>query len=135
MRLALALSLVLLAALCGCGRRAGLYADRSIPLAAPDASSGAPPRFVGRWAASSADCGHPWVFEARSLSSGAASCEFDKVEPSPAGYAIDGVCRSSAGPTPSRLVITTPDAPQIALLTISGGPFKAPAPLQRCPAS
>lgn len=132
MKLALGLSLVLLAALGGCGRRSGLYADRPVALAAPAASPQAPPRFVGRWAASAAGCNDPWVFEARSLSSAEADCEFDKVEASPAGYAIVGACRSATGPKPVRLVITTPNQPRISLLTVSGGPFKDPAALQRC---
>jgi hypothetical protein len=132
MRLALGLSLPLLAGLGGCGRRSGLYADRPAPLAAQAASPQAPPRFIGRWAASAAGCGDPWVLEARGLSSGAANCEFDKVEPSPAGYAIVGACRSPSGPRPTRFVVTTPNQPQVSLLTISGGPFKEAAALQRC---
>jgi hypothetical protein len=132
MRLAFALPLVLLAALCGCGRRSGVYADRSVPLAESSAAPQATPRFVGRWAASADGCDHPWVFEARNLSSADAQCEFDKVEPSPAGYGIIGVCRSPSGPKPVRIIVTTPNKPQVALLSVSGGPFANPTALQRC---
>jgi len=132
MKGAFALSIVLLAALGACGRGSSVYADRSAPLAAASASPQAAPRFVGRWAASTAGCDDPWVFDAHSLSSGAAQCAFDKIEPSPAGYAIVGTCRSPSGPNPVRLVVTTPDKPQIALLTVSGGPFKDATALQRC---
>jgi len=135
MRLALALSLALLAGLCACGRRSGLYADRPVTLAAPAASPNAPPRFVGRWAATAAGCADPWVFQARSLTSRAANCEFDKVEPSTAGYAIVGACQAPSGPMPTRFVITTPSQPQVSLMTVSGGPFKDPAALQRCAGS
>lgn len=132
MRCVFALSFVLLAALCGCGRRSSLYADRSIPPAVSRASAQAAPRFIGRWAASAAGCDDPWVFEARSLSSDADQCEFDKVDPNSAGYVIIGACRSPSGPKPFRLAIATPDKPEIALLTVSGGPFGDATALQRC---
>jgi len=121
-----------LAALGGCGKRSGIYADRSTGLAVTSAAPGAPPRFVGRWAATVAGCDDPWVFETASLSSNSTQCMFDKVEPSPAGYAMNGVCRSPSGPKPTRFVVTTPNNAQIALLTVSGGPFKDATALQRC---
>ena len=132
MRPALGLALIALAALGGCGRKSGLYADRSVPLAAPQVAGQAPPRYIGRWAASAAGCDDPWVFQAKSLSSGAVNCQFDKVEPSPAGYGIVGACGSPSGPMPVRLLVTAPDKAQIALLTVSGGPFKDATALQRC---
>jgi hypothetical protein len=124
-------------AFCGlvaCGKRSGLYADRSIPMVAPTASADGAPRFVGRWALSTSQCQDPVVIQARSLRSGGSECDFDKVEASPAGYAVDAECHSQGGLTPTRLTIVTPNQPKISILTISGGPFRAPAPLQRCPA-
>ncbi|MGZ3276186.1 MAG: hypothetical protein ACXU82_02720 [Caulobacteraceae bacterium] len=133
MKHALVLSFGLLTVLCACGRNEGIYADRSATVIAPTASAETAPRFVGRWAASAAQCGDPLVFAARSLTSGAANCTFDKVDPSTAGYAITAICRSESGPKPSRLIVTTPNEPRISLLTVSGGPFKDATALQRCP--
>ena len=134
MKHALVISLGLLTLLCACGRREGLYADRSIPMIAPAASAEVAPRFVGRWAASAAQCDDPLVFAARSVTSDVANCEFDKVEPSPAGYAMPAVCRGASGPTPTRLVVTAPNQAKISLMTISGGPFGHATALQRCAA-
>jgi len=130
MKHALGLSFVLLSLVCACGPREGIYADRSVATIAPAASAETAPRFVGRWAASAAQCDKPLVFAPRKLSSGAANCEFDKVDPSSAGYAITAVCGSGM---PARLIITTPDEANISLLTVSGGPFKDATALQRCP--
>jgi len=44
-----------------------------------------------------------------------------------------GACRSPSGPKPTRFVVTTPNQARVSLLTISGGPFKVAAALQRCP--
>jgi hypothetical protein len=117
-----------------CGKRSDLYADRSIPVAASAASVNGAPRFVGRWAASASQCQDPVVLEARSLRAGGSDCDFDKVEASSAGYAAVVECHSTAGLTPGRLTIVTPNQPRISMLTIAGGPFRAPTPLQRCPA-
>lgn len=130
---ALCLSFGVLVLLCACGRREGLYADRSVPLIAPAAAADAAPRFVGRWAATAAQCEDALVFAPRSLASDATDCEFDKVDPSPAGYAIVAVCRSGSGPRPARLVVTAPNEANISLMTVSGGPFKNGEALQRCP--
>jgi hypothetical protein len=127
--------LILLCALGACGKRSDLYADRKFPVAPQAASAGPAPRFVGRWASSASQCQDPVVLEARSLRTKGSDCDFDKVEPSLAGYAVVAVCHSSAGLEPTRLVIVTPNQSRISILTISGGPFKAPAPLQRCPPS
>lgn len=128
-----ALSLIALAAaLCACGRRSGLFADRSVAIAAPSASAEAAPRYVGAWASSTAQCQHPWVIQARSLKVAGSDCDFDKVDSSSAGYAVVAVCHSQAGLQPARLIIVTPNQPHISTLTISGGPFRDAIPLQRC---
>lgn len=130
------LSLIVLAAasLGACGPRAGLFADRSIAIVAPTASAGEAPRYVGDWAQSSDQCRHPWVIEAKSLKAGGSDCEFDKVDSSSAGYAVNAVCHSPSGPTPVRLILVTPNQARISTLTVSGGPFKDAVPLERCPA-
>lgn len=133
MKHAIVMSFGLLALLGACGRQNGLYADRSVRVVAPAASAEAAPRFVGRWAASAAQCDDPLVFASRSLSSGAANCEFDKVDPNSAGYTITGVCGSGKGPMPARLTVATPNEPKISLLTVRGGPFRDATALQRCP--
>ena len=117
-----------------CGKGSSLYADRSIPVVAPAASADGAPRFVGRWAASASQCQDPVVLEARSLRAGGSNCDFDKVDASSAGYAVVVECHSSAGLTPGRLTIATPNQARISMLTIAGGPFRASTPLQRCPA-
>ena len=101
---------------------------------APVASAETAPRFVGRWASSPDQCEHPWVLQARSLKAAAANCDFDKVDADSAGYTVNAVCEAPGGLTPVRLSIVTPDQARVSLLTISGGPFRYPVPLQRCPA-
>jgi hypothetical protein len=127
--------LILLCALGACGRRHGLYADRSIPIVAPAASADGAPRFVGRWARSAAQCADPIILQAHSLRAGGSDCDFDKVEASSGGYAMDAECHTPAGLRPTRLTIATPNQSRISILTISGGPFSTAAALQRCGAS
>jgi len=116
-----------------CSKRSGLYSDRSIPIAAPAASADGAPRFVGKWALSASQCQDPVVLQAHSLRTGGSQCDFDKVEASTAGYAMIAECHSAAGVKPVRLTIAAPNQPRISILTISGGPFRDPEPLQRCP--
>jgi hypothetical protein len=135
MRHAVILPLILLGSLAACDRGSGLFAERSIPIVAPAASAEAAPRFVGRWASSTDQCVHPWVIQAHSLKAASANCDFDKIESNSAGYTVDAVCQAPGGMTPVRLSIATPDQARISLLTISGGPFRYPVPLQRCAAA
>ena len=133
MKIAIPLALMLLAGLCACGKsQSGLYAERSIPILAPAASAATPPRFVGRWAASTAECATPWVFEARSLREAGLTCEFDRVDESSAGYSVATVCRMPKGPLPARLSIVLPETARVSNLTVSGGPFSDAVALQRC---
>ncbi|MEI9889562.1 MAG: hypothetical protein WDN45_02025 [Caulobacteraceae bacterium] len=120
--------------LAACGRREGLFADRTVSVVAPVASAGEAPRFVGRWTASMGPCENPWLIEARSLKTAGSDCDFDKVSSDSAGYTVVAVCRSGARMTPVRLSIVTPDQARISTLTISGGPFRDAVPLQRCSA-
>ena len=71
----------------------------------------------------------PVVIRRRAASSsGGSDCDFDKVEPSLAGYAVVAVCRSKAGMNPTRLVIVTPDQPKISILTdLRAVPFRDPS--------
>ena len=73
------------------------------------------------------------MFAPRKLSSGAANCEFDKVDPSSAGYAITAVFVRGFGHGPARLIITTPDEANISLLTVKGAGAEDATALQRCP--
>jgi hypothetical protein len=98
----------------------------------PAAAADTLPRFVGLWAGSTDQCRDPWVFAAHGLEGRDSNCEFNKVDPSTAGYAVNATCRTPSGPKPVRLIITTPDQPKISVLTISGGPFTTAVPLQRC---
>ena len=137
MKLSSAVILVLpvaLLAFTACGRRSGLYAERTVAVAAPEAEAGQSPRYVGLWAASAEQCRDPMVLEPRRLKALGSDCQFDKVEADSAGYTVVAVCRSSAGMHPTRLTIITPNQARISLLTISGGPFKDSIPLQRCAA-
>lgn len=134
MRYALIPPLILLGALAACDRGSGLFADRSIAVVAPAASAETAPRFVGHWASAADQCPHAWVIQARSLKAAAANCDFDKVDADSAGYTINGVCEAPGGMTPVRLSIATPNQARISQLTISGGPFRYPVALQRCPA-
>ncbi len=134
MRHAAILPLILLGALAACDRGSGLFAERSIPIVAPAASAEGAPRFVGRWASAADQCPHAWVIQAHNLRASAANCDFDKVDSDSAGYTIDAVCQAPGGMTPVRLSIATPNQARISQLTISGGPFRYPVPLQRCPA-
>ena len=135
MRYALILPIILLGALAACGRGgSGLYADRSIAIVAPTASAETAPRFIGKWATSIDQCPQAWVIQARSLKAAAANCDFDRVSADSAGYTVNAVCQAPGGLTPVRLSIATPNQARISLLTISGGPFRYPVPLERCPA-
>lgn len=135
MRRALILSLALVGTLGACGRGKGLYADRSVQIVAPAASTETAPRFVGQWAIAPAQCQNPWIIKARSLEAAGHICDFDKVDSSSAGYTASVVCRSGDKLNPGRLVFTAPNQAHIALLTVQGGPFHDAVALQRCPGS
>jgi hypothetical protein len=123
-----------LAALGACGKSSstGLFADRSIPLIAPAASADTAPTFVGRWAASTAQCDQPMVIEARSLAGPDADCEFDKVDQSSAGFAVSSTCKVAGKLQPVRINMIMPESDHMSSLTLSGGPFKDTLALQRC---
>jgi len=134
MRLA-ALSLIVIAATLGaCGKRSGVFADRSVAIAVPAASAEAAPRYVGLWAPTASQCDDPWVIKARSLKAAGSDCDFDKVDTDSAGYTVAAVCHAPGGLNPVRFSIVTPNQQQVSILTISGGPFHDAVPLQRCPA-
>jgi hypothetical protein len=130
MRHAALISLTLLLGLGACGKaETSLFADRSIPVLAPAASAETPARYIGRWAATPAQCSDAVVIEVRSLRDDGFTCEFDKVDQSSAGYTATSLCRMKGGPQPSRLTMIMPEP---ASLTLSGGPFKDGVALQRC---
>jgi hypothetical protein len=130
-----ALGLIVLAVVLGaCGKRSGLYAERSVAIVVPTASAEVTPRYVGLWAPSAGQCADPWVFQAHNLSAAGSDCDFDKIDVNSAGYTMQAVCHASGRMTPTRISIVTPNQPHISILTISGGPFHDAVPLQRCSA-
>jgi hypothetical protein len=130
-----ALSLIVIAAGLGaCGKRSGIFADRSVAIVVPAASAETTPRYVGVWAPSAGQCADPWIIQAHSLKAAGSDCDFSKIDVSSAGYTMSAVCRAPGGPTPTRLSIVTPNQPHVSILTISGGPFRNAVPLQRCTA-
>ncbi len=112
--------------------RSSIYAERAIPMLAPPASAETPPNFVGRWAASDAQCKDPWVVKARSLKGAGVTCDFAQVEQTIAGYSVASVCRRGGGPRPGRLNMIMTDPQRPTLMTVSGGPFDGAMALQRC---
>jgi hypothetical protein len=131
MKIMFSLAFVMAAGLAACGRPQGLYADRSIPVVAPAASAETAPPFVGRWT-TAGQCQTPMVIAARSLSDGAVTCDFDRVEASSAGYSIATVCHAAGHSTPGRLLVMLPDPVHVTSLTLSGGPFSDAVAVQRC---
>ena len=101
-------------------------------VSAPDPSGA--PAFVGRWAASKAVCGQkPWILQAGELRSpGALSCQFVRIDPTPAGYTVLSVCSIGKVEEPTRLALTLTGEGADRSLTLSGGPFAEPAPLTWC---
>ncbi len=116
----------------GACERSSIYAERSIPVLAPPASAETPPTFVGRWAASDAQCKDPWVVAARSLKAADVTCEFAQVQQTTAGYSVASVCRRNGGPEPGHLNMIMTDPQRPTLMTVSGGPFDGAMALQRC---
>jgi hypothetical protein len=132
------LCIIAISGLAACQRgESGLFASRSIPSALPAEAPGAPPRFVGRWATETAGCGEDevWVIQAKGLQSAkAVPCEFDRVQPTSAGYVVATVCQSAGRSVPGRLTLTLSEYGHGRTMTVAGGPFKDPVALQRCPA-
>jgi hypothetical protein len=93
------------------------------------------PGYVGRWAVTAADCSRrAWVFSAAAMQTpGPFSCNLEHVQPTPAGYTVDGTCQVGAASAPGRLVFTLTRLGGLSL-TVSGGPFPEPVALARCPA-
>ena len=94
------------------------------------------PAFVGRWAASAADCGRTaWTMTAARLQSpGALACSVSQVTPTMAGYTAYSGCSTGGADMPGRVVMTLSGGPPPAALTLTGGPFAEPVSLVRCPA-
>ena len=89
--------------------------------------------YVGRWAVTAGECvSHPWVFGDTRLTAGdGTDCDIAKVDKTPAGYSLPGMCRRPEGELPGRLLITFADANSV---TLTGGYYKQPVTLVRCAA-
>ncbi len=100
----------------------------------PIPSAGGPPTYIGRWATTPNACAHAaWVLTADEMRSpGALSCNFVKVEPSPAGYTAWSSCTSGRATGPTRLVFTLSGPERDVDLTVEGGPLAEPVALERC---
>jgi hypothetical protein len=117
-------------------RRDEIYSPRpeALPASAPMPASG-PPAFVGRWAASPADCARrAWVLTAAALDApDRTHCAFAKLSPGSAGYGVDVDCRGPGPEQIGRLTLTLSGEGAERGLTVAGGPFALPVALTRCP--
>lgn len=133
------LMLMIGAALCAGGcKRNDIYSQRSLPAATPISSAiSGTPGFVGRWAATRADCmKSPWVLTPTELDTpGQTHCRLGKLSSASAGYSTDVVC---TGPGPEQLghvTLTLSGQGASRGLTLEGGPFTLPVALSPCPAA
>ncbi len=128
-------TLALLVVLAACGKTPPIgasAAEQAPPLSAAGAAG--PPAFVGRWASSKAVCAQrPWILQAGELRSpGVLSCQFVRVDPTPAGYTVLSICTVGKVEEPTQLAFTLTGKGDDRSLTLSGGPFAEPAPLTWC---
>ena len=117
-------------------RRDALPMAKNVPAAAQTPVTHAvngQPGYVGRWAVSQADCAQrAWVFSPEKLQTpGPFTCDLSHVEPTTAGYSVNGTCTVGAASAPTLLnfTLTRFGGPS---LTVSGGPFPEPVALGRC---
>ena len=142
-RLASALTLLVPLALAACGEQVAPAASQVAPAApapaapvpAPPATTPAQPSYVGRWAVSLAGCqAGAWEFRKDSVgTAGEVSCQFDKVTPTAAGYAIDAQCTAQAPPELQSFTLTFAGVGPAETMTVAGGPWSGPVALVRCP--
>jgi hypothetical protein len=135
MRATLLLTVLAAAGLCACGRNR-IYSSRSIPPPPAPAPGGSEaPAFVGRWAASRADCAsRPWIVTRFGLDSpGRTHCVFVKLSAASAGYAADVACKALGPDEIGRITLTLSGRGASRGLTLAGGPFALPVALAPCP--
>jgi hypothetical protein len=114
-------------ALVACQKPAPAASDQAAaeapPPVAPAPAPEAPPRYVGRWAASADLCQTgAWNFAERRLeTAGEVACEFQQVTPNEGGYDIHAVCTAEGPPKPYELKLRF--AQSAKALLVEGGPF------------
>lgn len=104
------------------------------PPAEPPPAAAAP-SYEGRWAVALAACQDGgWEFtKDRVGTAGEVSCEFKRVTPTAAGYAIDAQCTAQAPPELKSFTLTFAGVGPAETMTVAGGPWSAPVALVRCP--
>lgn len=130
-------TLAMALALAGCSEQAERPATVA-PAAAqqpPAPPAAAAPSYEGRWAVSLAACQDGgWEFtKDRVGTAGEVSCEFERVTPTAAGYAIDAQCTAQAPPELKSFTLTFAGVGPAETMTVAGGPWGAPVALVRCP--
>jgi hypothetical protein len=135
MRATLMLMIGAAVVVCGCGRQQ-IYSKQSVPISLAVASRSGRPAFVGRWAATRADCARsPWILTPTELDTpGRTHCSFAKLSPASAGYAADVACSGSGAEQIGRITLTLTGQRESRGLTLAGGPFTLPVALTPCPA-
>lgn len=126
------------AACLGACKRSDIYSKQSLPAATPISSlTSGTPDFVGRWAATRADCPtSPWVLTPAELDTpGQTHCRLGKLSAASAGYSTDVVCTGPAPEQLGRVTLTMSGEGASRGLTLSGGPFTLPVALTPCPAA
>lgn len=101
----------------------------------PAPPAAAAPSYEGRWAVSLAACQDGgWEFtKDRVGTAGEVSCEFERVMPTAAGYAIDAQCTAQAPPELKSFTLSFAGVGPAETMTVAGGPWGAPVALVRCP--
>jgi hypothetical protein len=90
------------------------------------------PRYVGLWATTQEGCAEPaWRWEAERVTTrGEVSCNFDSVEQTPTGYALQSTCYAEAPPAPYTIQLSFAESARA--MMIDGGPWSAPTSLVYC---
>lgn len=90
------------------------------------------PRYVGLWAAAALGCDEPaWRWEAERVTTrGEVSCEFNDVQMTPTGYAIQATCTAQAPPTQDTIQLSFAESARS--MMVSGGPWEGSIGLTYC---
>lgn len=124
------------AAITSACKRNDIYSKQTATLAVTSGTSG-PPAFVGRWAATRADCAtNPWILTPTELDTpGQVHCSFAKISTASAGYGADVICKGPGAEQIGRITLTLTGQGTSRGMTLSGGPFTMPVALTQCPAA
>lgn len=123
--------------LAACDRRGPLIRSSAPPSSAPisNAVTGEP-GYVGRWASTPSACvDRAWVLTSRHLrTANGLECAFVKMTPGSAGFSGDVDCGPEGVRKAGRMTLTLTGRGKTRGLTLLGGPFDLPVPLEACPA-